>query len=59
MKNSDYKHVLTARNELINLIDISKSSYYCRLSNKLSNPKTHPKAYWSILKSLFSNKKNS
>ena len=56
-KNSDLQQVLTAGNELKTLINKSKSAYYCRLSNKLSNPKTHPKVYWSILKSLFSNRK--
>ena len=56
-KNSDHQQVLTAGNELKSLINKSKSAYYCRLSNKLSNPKTHPKVYWSILKSLFSNRK--
>ena len=56
-KNFDYHNVLTAIDELKSLIDTSKSSYYRKLSNKLSNPKIHLKAYWSILKSLFSNKK--
>ena len=39
------------------MISNSRNSYYDRLSKKLSNPKTSPKAYWSILKSFFGDKK--
>ena len=39
------------------LVSESKAAYYTRLRNKLSNPKTSSKAYWSILKSFFSDKK--
>ena len=35
------------------MISNSKNSYYDTLSKKLSDPKTTPKAYWSILKSFF------
>ena len=56
-KNEDYHLVLSATNNINKLINNSKCNYYSRLSSKLSNSKTHPKAYWSILKSLFSNKK--
>ena len=43
---------------LINdLVSKSKDKYYNRLSLKLKDPKTSSKAYWSILKSLFSDKK--
>ena len=35
----------------------SKNSYYDRLSKKLSDPKTSPKAYWSILKSFYGDKR--
>ena len=56
-KAIDYQYVLNSSEELKNLINASKSIYFTRLSNKLSDPKTHPKIYWSILKSLFSNKK--
>ena len=31
------------------LISTSKSSYYSNLANKLNNPMTGPKEYWSIL----------
>ena len=39
------------------MISNSKSCYYDRLNKKLSDPKTSPKAYWSILKSFFGDKK--
>ena len=39
------------------MISNSQSSYYDRLSKKLSDPKTSPKAYWHILKSFFGDKK--
>ena len=35
----------------------SQKSYYEKLNSKLNNPKTSPKAYWSILKSLYCDKK--
>ena len=35
----------------------SKKKYYERISSKLSNPNTAPKTYWSILKSLYCDKK--
>ena len=39
------------------MISTSKECYYDRLSKKLSDPKTSPKAYWSILKSFFGDRK--
>ena len=39
------------------MILASKNCYYDRLSKKLNDPKTSPKAYWSILKSFFGDKK--
>ena len=39
------------------MIQDSKNAHFNRLSKKLSNPKTTPKAYWSILKSFYSDKK--
>ena len=56
-QNIDYQRVLEATNNLNHTINFSKSEYYRRLSLKLSNTKTSPKAYWTILKSIFSNKK--
>ena len=39
------------------LISTSKSSYYSNLANKLNNPMTGPKAYWSILNRFLGKKK--
>ena len=39
------------------MISNSKKCYYDRLSHKLSDPKTIPKTYWSILKSFFGDKR--
>ena len=38
-------------------IEASKQRYYSRLSEKLMDPSTSPKTYWSVLKS-FHNKKH-
>ena len=35
----------------------SKEQYYTRISTKLMDPTTSPKAYWSILKIVLNNKK--
>ena len=35
----------------------SKEQFYSRISNKLMDPATSPKAYWSILKTFLNNKK--
>ena len=53
----DYEKVEEACHSINNLILDSKNAYYRRMSNKLSDPKTSPKAYWSILKSFFCDKK--
>ena len=53
----DLEHVQNSCRSLNNLISESKKSYYNRLSRKLSNPKTNSKTYWTILKSLFCDKK--
>ena len=36
-----------------------KDDYHCQLSDKLTDPKTSAKAYWSILKTLYNGKKIS
>ena len=46
-----------ASNSLNNMINESKMAHYNRLSMKLSDPKTSPKTYWSILKSFFGDRK--
>ena len=53
----DLEQVQNACLSLNNMISDSKKSYYNRLSNKLSNPKTNPKTYWTILKSLYCDRK--
>ena len=53
----DWQKVEVARNDIINSIKESKKSYYKRINDKLINPNTSPKAYWSILKSLYCDKK--
>ena len=54
---SDLEVVEDLNKSIHEMITISKNRYYDRLSNKLSDPKTSPKAYWSILKSFFGDKK--
>ena len=39
------------------IIENSKEQYYTRISSKLMDPTTSPKAYWSILKTVLNNKK--
>ena len=39
------------------LISTSKSSYYSNLANKLNNPMSGPKSYWSILNRFLGKKK--
>ena len=36
-----------------------KEDYYCVLSDKLNDPHTSAKSYWSRLKILYNGKKNS
>ena len=38
-------------------IEESKEKYYTKLSNRLADPLTSPKTYWSILKTFLNNKK--
>ena len=56
-KIADFHTLEATRNTLKYLIQESKKKYYNRLSGKLSDPKTSSKAYWSILKSFFIDKK--
>ena len=39
------------------IIENTKEQYYTRISSKLMDPTTSPKAYWSILKTVLNNKK--
>ena len=53
----DLRKVELARFDIINAIADSKKKYYERISYKFINPNTAPKTYWSILKSLYYDKK--
>ena len=44
------------QNQLKHLNESNKERYYLRISKKLMDLMTSPKAYWSILKSLLNNK---
>ena len=47
----------TVSTELSEMILKQKDDYYCQLSDKLDDPKTSAKAYWSLLKTLYNGKK--
>ena len=55
--HDDFYKIREACNSVNQSIIESKNAYYNRLSRKLNNPKTSSKAYWSILKSFFCDKK--
>ena len=42
--------------ECTSLINESKDRYIAKMSEKLDNPKTVPKTYWSIINKFLSNK---
>ena len=50
--------VEAVRKDLIDAINLNKKEHYDRLNSKLRNPKTSSKAYWSILKSLYCDRKS-
>ena len=54
--NSVYKNLQTITWGLTEAISSSKNIYYERLANKLSDPNTTSKAYWSIIKTLVNSK---
>ena len=52
------KILLTAKsNECSNMIVEAKERYTNKLSEKLDDPSTMPKAYWSILNTFLNNKR--
>ena len=53
----EFETIIISRQNILEIVNKSKEAYYNRLCNKLRNPKTSPKAYWSILKSFYSDKK--
>ena len=57
-KNYDaYLKLQTISTELSEMILKRKEDYYCVLSDKLNDPHTSAKSYWSILKTLYNGKK--
>ena len=58
-KNYDaYLKLQTISTELSEMILKRKGDYYRLLSDKLNNPYTSAKSYWSILKTLYNRKKH-
>ena len=57
-KNYDaYLKLQTISTKLSEIISKRKEDYYCALSDKLNDPHTSAKSYWSILKTLYNGKK--
>ena len=57
-KNYDaYLKLQTISTELSEMILKRKDAYYRQLSGKFNDPETSAKAYWSILKTLYNEKK--
>ena len=54
---SVYGNLQTITWDLTEAVSSSKNVYYERLANKLNDPNTSAKAYWSIIKTLFNGKK--
>ena len=54
-----FERVKSLQNQLKCSTEGSKKIYYLRISKKLMNPATTAKTYWSILKTLLNNKKNT
>ena len=58
-KNYDtYLKLQTISTELSEMILKRKGDYYRLLSDKLNNPHTSARSYWSILKTLYNRKKH-
>ena len=57
-KNYDaYSKLQTVSTEFSEMILKRKKDYYCALSDKLNEPHTIAKSYWSILQTLYNGKK--
>ena len=56
-KAQDFVLLQKASTLINDMISENKKAYYNRLSKKLSNARTCPKAYWSILKTLLNGNK--
>ena len=55
---SDFIFLENSLTELNQLISSTKASYYENLGKKLNNPILQAKAYWSVLKTFYNDKKN-
>ena len=55
--DSVYENLQTITWDLTEAVSGSRNVYYERLANKLNDPNTSVKAYWSIIKTLFNGKK--
>ena len=55
--HADYDILQQAISEVSEFVDNAKNNYYDNLANKLSNPSSSSKTYWSILKLFCNNKK--
>ena len=55
--DSVYENLQTITWDLTKAVSSSKNVYYEQLANKLNDPNTSAKAYWSIIKTLFNGKK--
>ena len=51
--NDSYLKLQTISAELSEMILKRKNDYHCQLSDRLNDPETSAKAYWSILKTLY------
>ena len=56
-KYNAYLKLQSISTELSEIILKRKENYYCALSDKLNDPHTSAKSYWSILKTLYNGKK--
>ena len=56
---SDFLYLESLITEINDLISHTKALYYEKLAKKLNNPLLQAKAYWSILKKIYNEKKNS
>ena len=56
-KNSKSLDYEILQSEIENVATERKSDYYNKLAQKLINPSTSSKTYWSILKTFFNGKK--
>ena len=54
---TNYERLQLINNSLTETIRSPKEKLYCKLSNKLANPSTSWKTYWSILKTFVNGKK--